>query len=122
MKPILNWFKKNTDTTVYNRFVVTVNTNSQFLIRYPQKDHTPKIGECLSGNWTKDIQIAKRKKLFIEIYVNNYKKINDLLCEVIIHEVNEQNQIINPTYFPFTVGVNTEKSEWTRFEIPAILD
>lgn len=122
MKPILNWFRKNTESIEYNRFIVTVNTNAQFLIKYPQKDHTPKIGECLSGNWTKTIHIVKRRKLFIEVFVNNHKNINDLLCEVIIQEVNEQNQIINPSYFPFTIGTYTDKSKWTRFEIPAILD
>lgn len=122
MIPLLKWFRKNTETTEFNRFIVTVTTNSHFLIRYPQKDLTPKIGECLSGNWTETIHIVKRKKLFIEVYVNNQKKANDLLCEVMVQEVNDQNQIINPSYFPFTVGTDTEKSKWTRFEIPAILD
>ena len=122
MKPILNWFKKNTEIVEYNRFIVTVNTNSHFLIRYPQKDHTPKIGECLSGNWTETLHIVKRKKLFIEIYVNNQRKATHLLCEVMIQEVNENNQIINPTYLPFTVGIDSDKSKWIRFEIPAILD
>ena len=119
---LIELVQKNTATIEYNRFIVTVNTNSHFLIRYPQKDHTPKIGECLSGNWTETIHIIKRKKLFIEIFVNNQKKATDLLCEVIIQEVNEQNQIINPSYFPFTIGTDTDKSKWTRFEIPAILD
>ncbi|BDQ10789.1 hypothetical protein [Sediminibacterium sp. TEGAF015] len=122
MKPLLKWFKKNTETTEFNRFIVTVTTKAHFLIRYPQKDHTPKIGECLSGHWTETIHIVKRKKLFIEIYVNNQKKANDLLCEVMVQELNDQNQIINPSYFPFTVGTDIEKSKWTRFEIPAILD
>lgn len=122
MKPILKWFKKNTEAIEYNRFIVTINTNSHFLIRYPQKDYTPKIGECLSGKWTETLHIVKRKKLFIEIYINNQKKATDLLCEVMIQEVNEHNQIINPTYLPFTVGMDSDKSKWTRFEIPAILD
>lgn len=67
MKLLLNWFRKKTESNEYNRFIVTVNTNAQFLIKYPQKDHTPKIGECLSGNWNKIIHIVKRRKLFIEV-------------------------------------------------------
>lgn len=122
MNPLLKWIKKNEEIIEYNRFIVTVNTNSHFLIRYPQKDYTPIIGECLSGNWMKTIQILKKKKLFVEIFVNNQKKIKDLLCEVTIQEVNEQNQIINPSYFPFTVGSDIEKIKWTRLEIPAVLD
>lgn len=122
MKPLIKWFRKKTETIEYNRFLVTIKADSQFLIRYPKKDYTPKIGECLCGNWTKTINVIKQKILFIDIYLNNQKRIKDLCCEIKIEELNEHNEIIHPTHYSFTVGTEIEKLKWTRFKIKSVLD
>lgn len=122
MNKLMKWFKKNPKNPDYNLFLITINTNSEFLIRYPQKDYSPKIGECLSGTWSKKINVMKQKNLFLDIYVNNQKKIKDLRCEIKVEEFNEQNETINTSEFSFTVSEELEKIKWNRFEVNSVMD
>lgn len=119
---MFNWFKNKLVLFEYNKFIVNINTNSHIMIRYPKKDYTPKIGECHSGDWSKTMNIIKNKILFIEVYVNNQKKIIDLLCEIKVEELNYDNEVINTSNFSFKIGTEIQNLKWTRFEIKSILD
>lgn len=122
MKHFWKWFKKNIEQIEYNKFLVSIKTNSHFMIRYPKKDYTPKIDECISGHWSKTMNIIKNKILYIEVFVNNQKKIINLPCEIKIEELDNDNCVINISNFTFNVETEVENLKWTKFEIKSILD
>jgi hypothetical protein len=122
MKHFWKWFKKNIEQIEYNKFLVSIKTNSHFMIRYPKKDYTPKIGECISGHWSKTMNIIKNKILYIEVFVNNQKKIINLPCEIKIEELDNDNCVINISNFTFNVETEVENLKWIKFEIKSILD
>lgn len=121
MNFFLKWFKK-IEIIEYNKFFVSIKTNSHFMIRYPKKDYTPKVGECITGDWSKTLNVIKNKILFFEIFVSNQKKIKELFCEIKVEELNHDNEIINISNFSFNVETDIENLKWTRLEIKSILD
>lgn len=118
----MKWFRKKLETIEYNKFIVSIQTNSHFLIRYPRKDYTPRLGECLSGKWGKTINVIKKNLLFIEIYVSNQKNIIDLICELKIEELDGDDNVINTSNFLFNVGTGIKNLVWNRFEVKSILE
>jgi len=123
MKNILNWFKKNIETIEFYKFKVSITTSCDFfMIRYPKKDYSPKISECISGSWSKTLNVIKNNILYIEVYVNNQKKIVDLLCEIKIEELNNDNETVNISNFSFITDTEVGNFKWKRFEIKSIFD
>ncbi|MFZ9208812.1 MAG: hypothetical protein ACO21X_07705 [Sediminibacterium sp.] len=121
MNIFFRWFRKKNVQLEYHKFVVSVNTESNFLIKYPKKDYSPKISESLSGNWCKELHVILGKPLYIEVFVNNPIKKTSLFSEVKVDEINEEEEIINTTSFSFKVDTEIENLTWNRFEVKSVL-
>lgn len=120
----LNFLKKRSNKIEYNKFYVTIRTSSKtnFLIRYPRKDYGSRIAECNSDNWERLLNVYKFKPLFVDLYVSNSKKIQNLECELIIEEINNDNEVINKKSEKFIIGTDLESWNWKKFQLESILD
>lgn len=123
-KRLIQILNNSTKKVEYNRFYITIRTNQKtnFLIRYPRKDYGSRIAECNSDSWERLLNVYKFKPLFVDLYVSNSKKFQQLECELTMEELNNDNEVINKKIEKFPVGTDLETWNWKKFQLNSILD